>query len=171
MSRSNLIDIFILIFDSCIQNSFTKLINSNQLLEASATVLVRVYYSYEVDVKNLSCLRFKITISWLEIWSETAWVQQRRYFWIDLLTSIATSHAMLLATTLDADVSKARRWEFVAAIACCLLKFFIRRFLTEDDKVAHETIRDSCSCIRDSSCLQHSQLLVLSEHRRYSCLD
>ena len=34
MSRSNLIDIFILTFDNCIQDSSTKSTDSNQLLEA-----------------------------------------------------------------------------------------------------------------------------------------
>ena len=62
----------------CIQISFRKSTDSNQFLEiffqkAFATVLARKLYSYEVNVLNLSCLRFQITISWLEIWNETAW--------------------------------------------------------------------------------------------------
>ena len=70
MSRSNLIDIFILIFDYCIQNNFTKSINSNRLLKIFAIVFVRELYSYETNVNDLNWLSFKITTSWLEFWNE-----------------------------------------------------------------------------------------------------
>ena len=72
MPRPDLINIFILVSDSCIQSSPTKLTNSDQLLEASAAVLVREYYSYEVGAENLSWLLFKVTASWLGTWGETA---------------------------------------------------------------------------------------------------
>ena len=49
-------------------------------LEAFATVFVRVFYSYEVDIKNLNRLLSKITVSWLRICDEIVWVQQRHYF-------------------------------------------------------------------------------------------
>ena len=76
MPRSNLIDIFILIFDSCIQSSFTNSIDLDQLLEtfvqkASTAAFVQEWYSYEADVINLSWLLFKIITSWLEMWNET----------------------------------------------------------------------------------------------------
>ena len=61
-----------------------RLIQANSwkhlLKEASATVPVQEFYSYKVDVKNLSCLEFKATASWPGTWRETAWIQQSRYF-------------------------------------------------------------------------------------------
>ena len=45
---------------------------SNQILEASATVLVRMFYSYEEDIKNLNRLLSKTTVSWVKVWNETA---------------------------------------------------------------------------------------------------
>ena len=108
----------------CIQDSFTKSTDSNQLLEAlsqkaSATVLVQEWYSYEADANDLNWLSFKVTASWLKIWDETALSSAKTLLWIDF--SIATDHAKFLATTLRDNVSKTRREKLIDAIACCLL--------------------------------------------------
>ena len=73
----------------CIQNSSTKSTDSGQLLEAIATALNRGFHSYKVDVEILSWLPFEATTSWLETWSETAWVQQRHYFGLTFLLQLA----------------------------------------------------------------------------------
>ena len=138
VSKSNLINIFTLILlHSC---DFTKSIDSNHLSKAFikkafSTVVVRKLYSYEVNVKNSSCWLFKIIISWLEIWDETALNSTKTLLWIDL--SIAMSHVWLFATTLDNNISKTRREEFIAAIACCLLRSSLCDVnLLEDDQFA-----------------------------------
>ena len=60
-----------------------------------------------------------IAISWLEIWNEIVRIQRNITFQIDF--SIAISHAKLFATTLDDNVNKTRREEFIDVIVYCLL--------------------------------------------------
>ena len=98
-----------------IENNFTKSIDSNQFLkifiiETSAIVLIQKFYFYEINVNDLNCLLIKIAISWLNIWNEIVWIQQKYYVsnWFLLLNSklrwiffhiinvIAINHAKLL---------------------------------------------------------------------------
>ena len=121
----------------CIQSSFTKSIDSNQLLEtflqkAFAIAFVQKCYSYEVDVIDSSWLSFKIATSWLEIWSETVRIQRDIIFQTDL--SIAISHAEFFATTLDDNVSRTRREKLIDAIVYCLLSNSLYD-LFEDDQL------------------------------------
>ena len=129
MSKSNLIDIFILVIDNCIQNNFTKSIDSSQFFETFfqetfEIVFVRQYYSYEINVKNLNWLWFEITISKLHVWNEivlnsTLILIFKLIFWF-LLQWIMQD---FFATTFDVNVNKIRRRKFVEIIVCCLLKF------------------------------------------------
>ena len=94
----------------CIQNSFTKSIDSNQLLKTIAIALNREFHSYKVNVKILSWLSFEITISWLEIWSEIAWIQQKHYFELIFLLqlvmqSLLRQRLMTMSTMLVAKYS------------------------------------------------------------------
>ena len=108
----------------CIQNNFTKSIDSNQFLKiflqkAFAIVFVQKCYSYEINVINSNWLWFKIAISWLEIWNEIVRIQRNIIFQIDFF--IAINHAKFLATTFDDNVNKIRREKFIDAIVYCLL--------------------------------------------------
>ena len=63
----------------CIQNNLTKSADSNQILKilvekTFAIVFAQQLYSYEINVKNLSCWLFEIKISWLEIWDKIAFL-------------------------------------------------------------------------------------------------
>ena len=109
----------------CAQGSPTKSTDSDQplealLQEASAAVLVRGCYSYEVGINDLNWLLFKTAASRLGTWGETAFEFSKDItFRTDL--SIATSHVGLLATTLGNNASRARREGPIDAIAYCLL--------------------------------------------------
>ena len=92
----------------------------------------------------------------------------------DLLIAIAINHARLLATTLDDNVSRARREKLVAAIACCLLRSSLCELdlrwssdcfvvhsqsqLLQNQHLSTETVLNSCNRIRCWSFLSHSQL-------------
>ena len=83
--RNRIWSTYSFVFDNFIQNNFTKSTDSNQFLKiffqkTFATVFAREFYSYEIDILNLNCLKFKITISWLEIWNEIAWNSTKTLF-------------------------------------------------------------------------------------------
>ena len=168
MSKSNKYSFW----SNCIQNNFTKSIDSNQLskilfLETFATVFVREFHSYETDVKNLNCLLFKITTSWLKIWNESVRVQQKHYFELIFLLQLVMQNFLRQCLIITST-------KFVA-LNSLLLLFVIywnlhraMRTLTDDNQLT-QLLFFSWSTFAKSFSLKQYENFTIASNAIYVC--